>query len=155
MEGVLHVCPSQSPSVVAELASFYFLVGYTLSRHQFDVFGSFETKVGSPTIKDQSHLLPSLFPHTQKGAIPSHRQVPNRTRCLDLNSSMKPTYFTCSRSKVGSLFRPNLGSNRFCVASTGSRNCRICFLLPRQSFIHDVSSADPLGLRALFLRTLQ
>ena len=33
--------------------------------------------------------------------------------------------------------------------------CRKWFLLPRQSFIHDVSSADPLGLRALFVRTLQ
>ena len=29
--------------------------------------------------------------------------------------------------------------------------CRIWFLLHRQSFIHDVSSADPLGLRALCL----
>ena len=36
-----------------------------------------------------------------------------------------------------------------------SWKCRLWFLLPRQSFIHVVSSADPLGLRALFERTLQ
>ena len=34
------------------------------------------------------------------------------------------------------------------------RNCRIWFLLPRQSFIDDVTSADPLGLRALCLCVL-
>ena len=33
--------------------------------------------------------------------------------------------------------------------------CRLWFLLPRQSFIHVVSSADPLGLRALFARTFK
>ena len=33
--------------------------------------------------------------------------------------------------------------------------CRLWFLVPRQSFIHTVSFADPSGSRALFERTLQ
>ena len=36
-----------------------------------------------------------------------------------------------------------------CLGTIQARTCRIWFLLPRQSSIHDVSSADPLGLRAL------
>ena len=39
-------------------------------------------------------------------------------------------------------------------SSSKADECRIWFLLPRQSFIHDVSSADPLGLRALCLCVL-
>ena len=40
-------------------------------------------------------------------------------------------------------------------ADAASETCGMWFLLPRQSFIHDVSSADPSGLKALFERTLQ
>ena len=42
--------------------------------------------------------------------------------------------------------------SRFEFAGSDNRKpgrCRIWCMLPRQSFIHDVSSADPLGLRAL------
>ena len=40
-------------------------------------------------------------------------------------------------------------------AEDGNGYCGIWFLLPRQSFIHGVSSAHTLGLRGLFVRTLQ
>ena len=66
------------------------------------------------------------------------------------NTSVGPKLVTLLRHRSGA---PS--QTRIVVSTSFHRPCRIWFLLPRQSFIHDVSSADPLGLRALFVRTLQ
>ena len=62
------------------------------------------------------------FFQTKKGVVSSRRQVRTRTRCLDLSSSMKPTYSTRSCLNVGSPCKLNPGSTRLYLASTGSRN---------------------------------
>ena len=113
MEGVLHVClPKPQPVSVAELAS-----PVTKWRccgrlnHKFD--------------RRQSRIILIFFRpffHTKKGVISSRHQLPNRTRCVDLSISTRPTYFRRSRLGVGSLYRLNRGSSRSCLVSTGSHN---------------------------------
>ena len=76
-----------------------------------------------------------------------------------LPSPPLPTFGWCCFSSVGGavsppprgLFSPFLLGG---AAFLPMYICRIWFLLHRQSFIHDVSSADPLGLRALCLCVL-
>ena len=78
-------CPNQSPSSLPNSP-----VSTTLLATPFPVtistFSSFQPKVRSPTIQDQSHLLPYLFPH-KKGCYslgPEPTQQLNETHVFPL-----------------------------------------------------------------------
>ena len=96
----------------------------------------------------------TVTPNNRKG--PDDMEIDAKTkkgtgksRANGKTDGSKTSCFVCGR--VGHMTKDCWFKD---TSKGNTHNCWLWFLLPRQSSIHDVSSADPLGLRALCLCVL-
>ena len=94
-------------------------------------------RTGMYTLKGEKSELADRATLRQVGTVPRHK-------VSAVKSVEKRVFFVHMPSDRGDHFPEYMRAGQ----------CRVWFLLPRQSFIHDVSSVDPLGLRALCLCVL-